>query len=65
MSAVNVGYEVELQISISIWLQGLCHHNGSTAKSSAMAKLAGSTEKAHRSEPPIPILMIVLIFFPV
>lgn len=66
MSAVNVGDEVELEVGVSVRLEGFGDHDRAATKHvSCDPKQPARARETHRSEPPIPTLMIVLIFLPV
>ena len=65
MGAIDVGDKVEVQAPVTVWLQCFCHHDWSPALPSACSVLVVPVDQSYRSEPPIPMLMIVLIFFPV
>lgn len=67
MSTVNVGDEVQLHVGVTVGLEGLSNHNGAAIDQisfrlkSHMKRDTGT----YRSEPPIPMLMMVSIFLPV
>ncbi len=63
MCSVNVGDEVQFHVSVAIRLQGLGDHDWATTQCQLSA--ISSWNCAYRSEPPIPMLMMVVNFLPV
>lgn len=70
VSSVNVGDKVQLHIGMTIGLQGLSDHNRTTRVATLVPMWAlrrfraKKKKKTYRSEPPIPMLTMVLIFLP-
>ena len=63
VSAINVGHIVELEVGVSVGFQGLGDHDRATLNVSFhIDRDMGNT---YRSEPPMPMLTMVLIFLPV
>lgn len=63
--AVDVGHKMELQAPITIRFQGLCYHDRPTKLFVSYRDCTLPGGETHRSDPPMPILTMVLIFFPV
>src|ERR1700722_4633406 len=65
MGTIDIGHEVELHVAVAIWFEGFRDHDGAAVKhESARTRNIGAA-MAYRSEPPIPILMMVVSFLPV
>lgn len=65
MCAVDVGHKMELQAPITIRFQGLCYHDRPTKLVVSYRDCTLPRVETHRSDPPMPMLTMVLIFFPV
>jgi hypothetical protein len=63
MSTVDVGDEVKGKVVLGVVLQGLGDHNWAATYSQQGNPIKDKVS-TYRSEPPMPMLMIVSIFFP-